>query len=168
MATVSLSPTPIPVAAIMSTRRTPLTSNPNVANSPLRGAGSLAQAKQKRPYATITREDIYANPPPLKRQMLEASAQRHLRSPTKPVKTSSIPQRATRPVARERPAQQQQPRQQTHDDSNIERIRQWQLEYHARFPKMVFYFESISEDLRVKLSKQAISLGAVRTPIMIS
>ena len=121
----------------------------------------MAQAKQKRPYANVTREDVYGNPPPLKRQMLEASAQRQLRSPTKTVKASSIPQRTTRPVVRERPAQQQ-PRQQTHDDSNIERIRQWQLEYQARFPKMVFYFESISEDLRVKLSKQAISLGAVR------
>lgn len=103
---------------------------------------------------------MYAQPPPLKKQMLEASAQRQqLRSPQKTYKQSSIPQRTGRPVVRDRPAQQ--PRQ-SQDDSNIERIRQWQMEYHARFPKMVFYFESISEELRVKLSKQAISLGAVR------
>jgi regulatory subunit for Cdc7p protein kinase len=140
----------------MSTRRTPLTNNPNVVNSPLRTAASLAQAKQKRSYATVQREDIYGQPPPLKKQTLEAFPQRPPRSPSKSSRASGLPQRTARPVVRERSAPQQQVQHE-----NAERIRQWQVEYQSRFPKMVFYFESISEEVRAKLSKQAISLGAV-------
>ncbi|KAH6690712.1 Dfp1/Him1 [Plectosphaerella plurivora] len=140
----------------MSTRRTPLTNNPNVVNSPLRTA-ALPQVKGKRSYATVQREDIYGQPPPLKKQTLEAFPQRPPRSPSKSSRASGLPQRTARPVVRERT---QQPQQHQVQHENAERIRQWQVEYQSRFPKMVFYFESISEELRAKLSKQAISLGA--------
>ncbi|KAM0286767.1 hypothetical protein ACHAQH_000787 [Verticillium albo-atrum] len=143
----------------MSTaRRTPLSSNPNVANSPLRapGAAGLGQTKPKRSYANLQREEAYGQPPPLKKQMLENGLQRQLRSPSKNNK-SALPQRSVRLSTKERTAQQQE---QTQQDNSVEKIRQWQKEYQARFPKMVFYFESISEDLRYKLSKQAVSLGA--------
>ncbi|KAG7135761.1 Hsk1-interacting molecule 1 like protein [Verticillium longisporum] len=143
----------------MSTaRRTPLSSNPNVANSPLRapGAATLGQTKPKRSYANLQREEAYGQPPPLKKQMLENGLQRQLRSPSKGHR-SALPQRSVRLSTKERTAQQQE---QTQQDNSVEKIRQWQKEYQARFPKMVFYFESISEDLRYKLSKQAVSLGA--------
>lgn len=151
----------------MSTaRRTPLSSNPNVANSPLRapGAATLAQTKPKRSYATLQREEAYGQPPPLKKQMLENGLQRQLRSPSKGHR-SALPQRSVRLSTKERTAQQQE---QTQQDNSVEKIRQWQKEYQARFPKMVFYFESISEDLRYKLSKQAVSLGAVRPPLPVN
>lgn len=78
MATVSLSPT----LSVMSSRRAPLTSNPNVVNSPLRGAAALAgYAKQKRSHATVQREEAYGQPPPVKKQALENGSQRPIRSP---------------------------------------------------------------------------------------
>ncbi|KAL0934261.1 G1-S regulator (Dfp1/Him1) [Colletotrichum truncatum] len=151
MAAISLSPTPIPPPA-MSTRRTPLSSNPNVANSPLRAASALAQAKQKRSHANIQREELYGQPPPLKKQVIENTGSRQLRSPSKLTKPSQLPQRVARPITKERSTH--------HDDANVEKIRQWQAEYRGRFPKMVFYFESIPEDQRAKLSRHAMSLGA--------
>ncbi|ROT34875.1 hypothetical protein SODALDRAFT_284630 [Sodiomyces alkalinus F11] len=166
MATISLSSSHDPFSAMStSTRRTPLSNNPNVANSPLRGASTLAQAKQKRSHATIQREELYGQPPPLKKQMLDGGSQRQLRSPSKLSVNRTLPQRITRSTTSTTTTSattsvkpvQHAPLQ---HDANIERIRQWQNEYLARFPKMVFYFESISEDLRAKLSKQATSLGA--------
>ncbi|WYZ35577.1 hypothetical protein EsH8_X_000224 [Colletotrichum jinshuiense] len=136
----------------MSTRRTPLSSNPNVANSPLRAASALAQAKQKRSYANMQREEPYGQPPPFKKQVVENAGSRQLRSPSKITKPSQLPQRVARPITKERSTH--------HDDTNVERIRQWQAEYRGRFPKMVFYFDSIPEDQRAKLSRHAMSLGA--------
>lgn len=153
MAAISLSPNPIPPSA-MSTRRTPLSSNPNVVNSPLRAASALAHAKQKRSHANIQREELYAQPPPFKKQVVENVGSRQLRSPSKVTKASQLPQRVGRPITKERSTH--------HDDSsNVERIRQWQAEYRGRFPKMVFYFDSVPEDQRAKLTRQAQSLGAV-------
>ncbi|KAK1524203.1 Dfp1/Him1 [Colletotrichum costaricense] len=152
MAAISLSPNPIPPSA-MSTRRTPLSSNPNVVNSPLRAASALAHAKQKRSHANIQREELYAQPPPFKKQVVENVGSRQLRSPSKVTKASQLPQRVGRPITKERSTH--------HDDSsNVERIRQWQAEYRGRFPKMVFYFDSVPEDQRAKLTRQAQSLGA--------
>ncbi|OLN85098.1 Hsk1-interacting molecule 1 [Colletotrichum chlorophyti] len=136
----------------MSARRTPLSSNPNVANSPLRAASALAQAKQKRSHANIQREELYGQPPPLKKQVVENISSRQLRSPSKITKPSQLPQRVARPVTKERSTH--------YDDANVERILQWQTEYRGRFPKMVFYFDSITEEQRAKLSRQAMSLGA--------
>lgn len=138
----------------MSTRRTPLSSNPNVANSPLRSASALALAKQRRSHANIQREELYGQPPPLKKQVVENTASRHQRSPSKIAKPSQLPQRVARPVTKERSTHH-------HDDANVDKIRQWQAEYRGRFPKMVFYFDSVAEDQRAKLSRHAMSLGAV-------
>ncbi|KAL2755910.1 hypothetical protein ACRALDRAFT_1076666 [Sodiomyces alcalophilus JCM 7366] len=163
MATISLSSSHDPFSVMStSTRRTPLSNNPNVANSPLRGASALAQAKQKRSHANIQREELYGQPPPLKKQMLDAGSQRQLRSPTKININRTLPQRVTRSTTSTTTttsAKSAQYAPQQHD-ANIERIRQWRTEYLARFPKMVFYFESISEDVRAKISKHATSLGA--------
>ncbi|KAF4808510.1 Hsk1-interacting molecule 1 [Colletotrichum siamense] len=137
----------------MSTRRTPLSSNPNVANSPLRSASALALAKQRRSHANIQREELYGQPPPLKKQVVENTASRHQRSPSKIAKPSQLPQRVARPVTKERSTHH-------HDDANVDKIRQWQAEYRGRFPKMVFYFDSVAEDQRAKLSRHAMSLGA--------
>ncbi|KAK2004973.1 Dfp1/Him1 [Colletotrichum falcatum] len=151
MAAISLSPNLVPPPA-MSARRAPLSSNPNVANSPMRAASALAHAKQKRSHANIQREELYAQPPPYKRQAVENAGSRQLRSPSKITKASQLPQRVGRPVTKERSTH--------HDDASVERIRQWQAEYRGRFPKMVFYYDSIPEDQRAKLSRHAQSLGA--------
>jgi hypothetical protein len=38
----------------------------------------------------------------------------------------------------------------------------WKKHHRAKFPKMVFYFESIPDDIRAKLTKRVTYLGAVR------
>ncbi|TDZ30326.1 Hsk1-interacting molecule 1 [Colletotrichum spinosum] len=134
----------------MSARRVPLSSNPNVANSPLRSASALAHQKPKRSHANIQREELYAQPP-FKKQAVETAASR-IRSPSKVSKLSQLPQRVARPVAKDRSTH--------HDDANVDRIRLWQNEYRTRFPRMVFYYDSIPEDQRAKLSRHAMSLGA--------
>ena len=160
MAAVSLSPTPAPIAA-MSSRRGPLTSNPNVANSPLRAASTLAAyGKSKRSYANIQREEPYGQAPPVKKQALENGAQRAVRSPTKPVRTNVLVQRATaRPAARERPSRTVTTSRAVQDVDTEKEV--WKKHHRAKFPKMVFYFESIPDDIRAKLTKRVTYLGAV-------
>lgn len=47
---------------------------------------------------------------------------------------------------------------------NLETIRQWQKHYRKAFPQYVFYFESVPEDVRSRVSRQIQHLGAVRIP----
>jgi hypothetical protein len=46
-------------------------------------------------------------------------------------------------------------------EEELMNLRQWHTQIRARFPKMVFYFESIPDDVRSKLAKQVGRLGAV-------
>jgi regulatory subunit for Cdc7p protein kinase len=153
MAAVSLSPTPVSLSA-MSTRRIPLSSNPNVANSPLRGAAALA--KQKRSYANIQREEPYGQPPPLKKQMLD-----HARTSAK--REAFVMHRSTRaPLPKDRPTQPVAPSQKTTEKDPEAAIRQWQEHFMERFPSMVFYFDCVPAETASKVAKQIIALGAVR------
>ena len=158
MATVLLSPTPVPT---MSSKRGPLTDNPNAANSPLRGAAALAgYAKQKRSHATMQREEPYGQPPPLKRQAVDAGLRRPARSPSKLATstTSNIPQRtntAARPIIR------RDRRVVTNSKESDAEKEAWKKHHRARFPQMVFYFESIPDDIRARLTKKVSFLGGV-------
>ncbi|KJZ74647.1 hypothetical protein HIM_05997 [Hirsutella minnesotensis 3608] len=174
MAAVSLSPTPAPISA-MSSRRAPLTSNPNVVNSPLRGASALASyAKQKRSYATIQREEAYGQPPPIKKQALENGAHRPVRSPSKTTvsRTQILVQRApattTRSstvAARERLSRASNTTSASRGGQDVDNEKEmWKKHYRAKFPKMVFYFESIPDDVRAKLTKRVTYFGARQEP----
>ncbi|KFG84996.1 G1/S regulator [Metarhizium anisopliae] len=149
----------------MSSRRVPLTSNPNVANSPLRGPGSLhAYAKQKRSYANVQREEAYGQPPPVKKQVLEDGTQRAVRSPSKAHRTQVVVQRSsTRLVAKDRATRTTQASTRTVQDVDTEK-EVWKKHHRAKFPKMVFYFESIPDDIRAKLTKRVNYLGARQEP----
>ncbi|QLI68619.1 Hsk1-interacting molecule 1 [Metarhizium brunneum] len=149
----------------MSSRRVPLTSNPNVANSPLRGPGSLhAYAKQKRSYANVQREEAYGQPPPVKKQVLEDGTQRAVRSPSKAHRTQVVVQRSsTRLVAKDRATRTTQASARTVQDVDTEK-EVWKKHHRAKFPKMVFYFESIPDDIRAKLTKRVNYLGARQEP----
>ncbi|EGX92692.1 G1/S regulator NimO, putative [Cordyceps militaris CM01] len=165
MATVSLSPSPAPIAA-MSSRRVPLSNNPNVVNSPLRGASALAAyAKQKRSYATIQREEPYGQAPPVKKQALDNGAARVIRSPSKLPRAQTVPRATTaataRPVIRDRQARPV-PTTKAHDVENEKEV--WKRHHRSKFPKMVFYFESIPDDIRAKLIKRVTYLGARQEP----
>lgn len=163
MAAVSLSPSPVPIAA-MSTRRVPLASNPNVVNSPLRGHATLnAHAKQKRSYANVQREEAYGQPPPAKKQALDNGSQRAVRSPTKTSRTQVLVQRsaaARSTTLKDRATRSAQDATRTVQDKDTEK-EAWKKHYRVKFPKMVFYFESIPDDIRAKLTKRVTYLGAV-------
>lgn len=155
----------------MSTRRVPLSNNPNVANSPLRGnhvsaaANSFGFSKQKRSYASAQREELYGQPPPAKKQMLgNVSAYRTtLRSPVKPriiAHAGSLQRAAAAERERER-ASQQASRAPKITEREIETIQKWVANQKAQFPRHVFYFESVPDDVRAKLARQLLALGAV-------
>ncbi|KAG6014491.1 hypothetical protein E4U54_005224 [Claviceps lovelessii] len=151
----------------MSSRRVPLTSNPNVANSPLRGHNTLnAYAKQKRSYATVQREEAYGQPPPVKKQALDNGSQRAVRSPSKTSRAQVLVQRsaaAARPTLRDRAIKSIQDSTRAIQDNEAEK-EAWKKHYRVKFPKMVFYFESIPDDIRAKLTKRVTYLGARQEP----
>lgn len=171
MAAVSLSPTPMP-RSVMSSRRVPLSTNQNVANSPLR---STTLAKQKRTIAQIQREEQYGQPPPAKKQIIEGGSQRLLPSQQQRASKSQIPIQIRRnantyesKLARERAghshhqrSQQPAPASLGYTEKDIEEIQIWQQHHRARFPKLVFYFEKVPNDAHKKLAKQIAALGAV-------
>jgi regulatory subunit for Cdc7p protein kinase len=176
MATVSITNSPHTLSS-MSSRRVPLSSNPNAANSPYRAVAAAAATKQKRSYATIQREEAYGQPPPAKKQMLRAN-QSSLKSPTRQSQaaegrvftrqsTAAQPTAFARKLeaARVKPTQQSQAAADAKSaEENLETIRQWQKHYRKVFPKFVFFFDSIPEDARLKFSKQVTILGAVSDP----
>ncbi|KAI1763366.1 Dfp1/Him1, central region-domain-containing protein [Hypoxylon sp. FL1150] len=156
----------------MSGRRVPLSTNQNIANSPLRNSALLA--KQKRPSAQLQREDQYGQPPP-KKQIIESGSQRLLRAVPQPqrVTKSQIPIQTRRnansyenKLAKERSGQPGQRQHQavsvapSFTEQDIEEIQTWQHHHRARFPKMVFYFEKVPNDAHKKLAKQIAALGA--------
>ncbi|KAK9425924.1 putative DBF4-type domain-containing protein [Seiridium unicorne] len=154
----------------MSTaRRIPLSSNQNVANSPIRVS---ALAKPKRSYATQQREEAYAQPPPAKKQILDSGIPRPLKSPSQQQRVAkpqlSLQSRRNAStyeskLARERSGQHHRVESTSNSkytERDLEEIRQWQSHHRARFPKMVFYFDNIPEDVRAKVVKQITSLGA--------
>ncbi|KAI0100265.1 Dfp1/Him1, central region-domain-containing protein [Nemania sp. FL0031] len=179
MAAISLSPRPVEFS-VMSGRRVPLSSNQNVANSPLRSAA----LKQKRTLAQLQREEPYGQPPPAKKLVLDASTQRVIKSPSQQprVSRSQIPVQTRRltgntvdtKLARERAAlrHQQQQQQQQHQDGaavteftekDIEDIQIWKSHHRARFPKSHFYFDQIPNDVAHRLKKQIALLGGHET-----
>ncbi|KAI1205553.1 Dfp1/Him1, central region-domain-containing protein [Annulohypoxylon truncatum] len=172
MAAVSISPTPAPLST-MSGRRVPLSTNQNVANSPLRNSALLA--KHKRPAAQVQREEQYGQPPPAKKQMIEAGSQRSLKSPSQQqqhrVSRSQIPIQTRRnansyesKLAKERSGHHHHQQAVTanpgYTEKDVEEIQVWQQHHRARFPKLVFYFEKVPNDAHKKLAKQIAALGA--------
>jgi regulatory subunit for Cdc7p protein kinase len=173
MAAVSISPLPTTLST-MSSRRVPLSNNPNAVNSPYR-AGPGGASKQKRSYATIQREDAYGQPPPAKKQMLDSH--QVLRTPPRQQSTQSSAEGRvfTRKsnasqqssferklvAVRDRPSQNTITKADKATEENLDTIRAWQKHYRKIFPTCVFYFESVPEDVRLKYTKQVISLGAV-------
>lgn len=166
MAAVSLSPSPISsYPSIMSTsaRRVPLSSNPNVANSPVRNSSALATAfsKQrhtKRAYASLQREEPYGQPPPAKKQLLNDGTEKVSRSPVRQVKV--VRRDPTRPPRDDKPSQEKVSKPSQQEEGRA-RMQQWKQVTRRNFPGYVFYFESVSNEQRAKVVKQLVHLGAV-------
>lgn len=165
MASVSLRPSP--TARTMTSRRVPLANLPNATNSPYRDAAAPG-TKRARSHAGDQRELAYAQPP-AKKLMLEADHE-ETRRHALPRKTSQNPPTALQrklEAARDsrttetRPMSRATEKAQKASQDNLESIRQWQRHYKKIFPQIVFYYESIPEDMRSRISRRVQTLGAV-------
>ncbi|KAL2260583.1 hypothetical protein VTK26DRAFT_5347 [Humicola hyalothermophila] len=143
-----------------TTRRVPLSSNPNAANSPMRASSvaALQGTKKSRSHADMLREEAYGQPPPAKRLMID----RGVASPTRVKTTRTVVHRsASRATGgastTQKPSQASLPKA---TEKEIEMMQQWHTNTRAAFPKMVFYFESIPDEQRARLAKQVAQLGA--------
>ena len=166
-------------ASTMTSRRVPLANNINAVNSPFRTVGAPG-GKRSRAHNT---EQMVFGQPPSKKQAIDADHDENTAPRTTLTRQSLAQQEAeaklfmrkapnAAPTAFERKlaaAREKKPgvpkvdaRAQKQGDS-LETIRQWQKHYKKAFPQYVFYFESVPDDVRSRVSRQISYLGAVRT-----
>lgn len=174
MALVSISPSPHTLGT-MSNRRVPLANIANGANSPYRAVAAAAASKRSKSQNTTQENLAYNEPPPAKKQIIEVGDSAFRTPPRR-----QIPQHAEGRVFNQRPAnarttafekkllaakERQAPpkpvRQEKAFHENLESIKAWQIHYRKVFPHFVFYFESVPDDVRLRCSKQVLSLGSV-------
>jgi regulatory subunit for Cdc7p protein kinase len=163
MATLSLQPSPHGMAN-MNSRRAPLREAPSsVLNSPLRGASTaLIGSKRVRAHAVDQREFAYQHGPPVKRQAVQAD--------------SGDPRGLLKKIGYNPPTALQKKLEAVRDarapktngsktlsHENLENIRQWQRHYRKVFPSITFFFDSVPDSVRLKVSSDVRSLGAVRS-----
>ncbi|ORY12879.1 Dfp1/Him1, central region-domain-containing protein [Clohesyomyces aquaticus] len=159
MAAVSIPPSPH-VFSSMANRRVPLANLQNATNSPFRA--TAVGGKRQRSHASEQRDLPYGQPPPAKKQIVEvddAESRRHGLGR----RSGAVPnafQRKLEAVRDVKAVPRQAEKAQRQTNENLETIRQWQRHYRKMFPQFVFYFESIPEDIRSKVSRQAHTLGA--------
>lgn len=177
----------------MSTRRVPLGNNTNAANSPYRGNVTAVGSKLKRSHASnesygqpppskrrLSEQDVEnARTPPRRPAATDALenavfSRRAHAQPTafdrklEAARNETVRRRTAAPVA---PRVTAQVVEQTHrvaekaTEDNLETIRKWQRHYKKVFPQMVFYFESVPDDLRLEVVRQVMALGAVSLPV---
>lgn len=148
----------------MSSRRAPLASNPNVANSPIRNTSSNFAAvlnkhrQQKRTYASVQREEPYGQPPPSKKKLLNDGTEQPLRSPVRQVK---VVRKDLARVHKDEKLSQHQGSKAAVREDEAARVQRWKSITRANFPNFVFYFESVPNDQRAKLVRHLTQLGAV-------
>jgi regulatory subunit for Cdc7p protein kinase len=147
----------------MASRRVPLANLQNATNSPLRA--TAVGGKRQRSHASEQRDLLYGQPP-AKKPMIEVDDAESRR--TGLVRRSGAPTtaltrrlEAARDEKMQKPAAKPADRTQRTSNENLEQIRQWQKHYRTQFPRFLFYFESIPEDIKYKVSKQAAALGSV-------
>ncbi|KAK5113412.1 hypothetical protein LTR62_003512 [Meristemomyces frigidus] len=163
----------------MAGRRAPLANVSNAINSPFR---AVAATNGKRTRAQVG--DGVPGQPPTKKQVIELvegdqenrdperstrvllSVQDNLDEPF--LRRSNAPPSAFErklAAAREKKSITQQSQskergQRPQAGDNLDTVRQWQRHYRRQFPSFVFYFDSVTEDLRHKTVRQIQSLGA--------
>lgn len=126
----------------------------------MRASAALHAAKKPRSHADALREEPYGQPPPAKRQMVE----RGVASPSRSRTTrTTVLRSASRATTRGTTATQKASHAASYNPTEEElvNLKTWHAQIRTRFPKMVFYFESIPDDQRSKLARQVGKLGAV-------
>jgi regulatory subunit for Cdc7p protein kinase len=136
----------------------------------------MHSTKRPRAQANISQQE---NEPPQKRQMVEKDAPgAQPATPRRKIPPSTVEGRvfekgtaSRHPTAFQRKLVAARDRATTlkvtksvegPTAQNLETIRQWQKHYRKVFPEYTFYFESIPEDFKGRLSRQIANLGAVR------
>ncbi|KAF2203588.1 hypothetical protein GQ43DRAFT_438708, partial [Delitschia confertaspora ATCC 74209] len=145
----------------MTSRRVPLANLQNATNSPLRVAN--VGGKRQRSHASEQRDLPYGQPPPAKKQIVEvddAEARRNGLQRRSGAPPTSLQKRLEAAREVKQVPKQLEKSQRTAETQNLETIRQWQRHYKKMFPQFVFYFESIPEDMRSKVSRQLHTLGS--------
>lgn len=143
----------------MNNRRVPLANLQNATNSPLRA--TAVGGKRQRSHASEQRDLPYGQPPP-KKQIVEVDDAESRRNGLG--RRSGAPtafQKKLEAVREVKAVPKQAEKSQRGVSENLETIRQWQRHYRKMFPQFVFYYESIPEDTRSRMSRQAQTLGAV-------
>lgn len=172
MAAVSIPPSPHTLG-IMSNRREPLADVPNVLNSPFRTAVGAA-SKRPRSQSVVAGEVPYGQPP-AKKQIIEIE-ESVPRTPSRRQgnlvegrvfnkrPTDSQPTAFDRKLlaVKDKPTHARASKNEKTSDETLETVRQWQKHYRKVFPSFVFYFESVTEDVRKQCSRHIAGLGAVR------
>ncbi|KAL9113496.1 MAG: hypothetical protein Q9187_007614 [Circinaria calcarea] len=155
----------------MSNRRVPLADVPNVLNSPFRTATGAA-SKRPRAQSVVAGEIPYGQPP-AKKQIVEVEES----APRTPSRrqgnlaegrvfnkrpTDSQPTAFDRKLlaVKDKPIHARPTKHEKTLDETLETVRQWQKHYRKVFPSFVFYFESVTEDVRKQCSRQIAGLGA--------
>jgi regulatory subunit for Cdc7p protein kinase len=162
MAAVAMPPSS-QVIPTMSNRRVPLANLHNATNSPLRAAA--VGGKRQRSHASEQRDVTYGQPPP-KKQMVEVDDAESRRYGLGRRSAAPTALQKKLEAAREGKAiSKQADKSQRGVNENLETIRQWQKHYRKMFPSFVFYFESIPDEMKYRVSKQVQALGAVRTQL---
>ncbi|CAI6318845.1 unnamed protein product [Periconia digitata] len=158
MAAVAVPPSP-QFADAMANRRVPLANLQHATNSPLRAP--QVGGKRQRSTASETREFAYGQPAS-KKHIIEVDDADARRSGL--VRRSGAPTTAlTRKLQEARGELKAVPKQSDKTqraNNDMEQIRQWQRHYRKLFPTFVFYFESIPEDVKFKMIRQTLILGA--------
>jgi regulatory subunit for Cdc7p protein kinase len=162
----------------MASRRVPLSTVPNAANSPVR-AIAVAASKRSRPQAGTQEDNVYDGPPPAKKQIIELNfSQPRTPPPRKPLLPTESKVFSKRPIesqltafdrrllaAKDRSVREQVEQTETAADEPYDTLRQWQKHYRKAFPSFVFYFESVNEEARRQYSKRLHAFGAVSLPM---
>ncbi|GAM89699.1 hypothetical protein ANO11243_077380 [Dothideomycetidae sp. 11243] len=182
MAAASVQPSPRSLSA-MASGRIPLASNQNAINSPFRGFAPIS-GKRTRAQVETTRENAHGQPP-VKRIALEgdndenvapraltrqSQAQKEAESrlfmrkpgnaPMTAFERKLVAAREGKLDSHQEPQGIQSPEGSRKTSDSLDNIRQWQRHYRKAFPTYVFYFESVPDDTRQKMSRLIQSLGA--------
>lgn len=183
MAAVAVSPAQYELG-IMSNRRAPLSSVPNAVNSPYR----VSIAATKRSRQQVDQEDVGYDQQPLAKKVATANGRLYPRTPPRRQGLQQAEARVfgKRPgnvqptafelkllEAKERKAlethgagqEQRAERPNRVAGEPFEGIRQWQKHYRKVFPTFVFYFESVSDEMRARYSKFIRAFGAVSSTL---
>ncbi|KAF8458208.1 Dfp1/Him1, central region-domain-containing protein [Kalaharituber pfeilii] len=177
---------PPPSPAAMTSRRVPLGTLSNAANSNFHGT-AVPAAKRSRSQSITQRESTYTQQPPIKKQNVEAPSSQPAPILRTPVRNRADPkvmpprkstnrtrtvganalhtigaQQLQRKTSAELTAAAENNAKTSHAAAaeSIEKIRAWQEHYRKVFPTFTFYFESLPEDAALKYQRQVLNLGA--------